>query len=311
MKRVASCFALSVAASLLPLCANAQSFRAYVASYGNDSNPGCSVTAPCRLLPAALNAIGSGGEVWMLDSANFNTGTVNVNKNANILAVPGQVGSIVAVASSPAISLGAALSLSLRNVAIVNNATNPGTDGVVMSTGTLSVDDSLIAVNGSGILDDGAGIVSVHNATFRGGTTGIWARGGASVAVSRSKFFNTSYAVYVEGSTPGVITVASVHDSAFSKYYIGAGAVATVSSATAKITVLGSTFSEGTYGVVSQSNTSGAIAVASVGSSQAFANATAGFFQFAGGATFESLGNNLVRGNANNAVGVITPVSGL
>jgi hypothetical protein len=29
--------------------------------------------APCRLLPAALAAVASGGEVWMLDSANYNT----------------------------------------------------------------------------------------------------------------------------------------------------------------------------------------------------------------------------------------------
>jgi len=49
--------------------AHAQLFRAYLAIGGSDSNPG-TLPAPCRLLPAALNAVADGGEVWMLDSAN-------------------------------------------------------------------------------------------------------------------------------------------------------------------------------------------------------------------------------------------------
>jgi len=80
---------------LLSPAAHAQIFRAYVASYGNDANP-CTVNAPCRLVPAALNAVASGGEIWMLDSANFNTATVDINKSVSVLAIPGQVGSIVA-----------------------------------------------------------------------------------------------------------------------------------------------------------------------------------------------------------------------
>ncbi len=47
--------------------------------------------AACRLLPAALNAIVDGGEVWILDSANYNTGPVTVGKSASILAIPGAV----------------------------------------------------------------------------------------------------------------------------------------------------------------------------------------------------------------------------
>jgi hypothetical protein len=70
---------------------HAQSFRAYVASTGNDANP-CTLGAPCRLLPAALAAVADGGEIWMLDSANFNTSTVNIAKSVTILAVPGAIG---------------------------------------------------------------------------------------------------------------------------------------------------------------------------------------------------------------------------
>src|SRR4051812_32420834 len=91
-------------AALLISAAHAQSFRAYVSSAGNDANP-CTVIAPCRLLPAALNAVANGGEIWMLDSANYNSGTVNITKSVSIMAVPGAVGSIVAVAGGAAITV--------------------------------------------------------------------------------------------------------------------------------------------------------------------------------------------------------------
>src|SRR3954467_7948716 len=76
-----------VAAALAVLAcgsAQAQLFRAYLSSSGSDANP-CTVAAPCRLLPAALNAVANGGEVWMLDSANFNQATVAVAKSVSIL----------------------------------------------------------------------------------------------------------------------------------------------------------------------------------------------------------------------------------
>jgi len=83
-----------VAALWVCSIAHAQLFRAYLASDGNDGNP-CTLYAPCRLLPAALNAVADGGEIWMLDSANYNTSTVVISKSVSILAVPGVVGSVV------------------------------------------------------------------------------------------------------------------------------------------------------------------------------------------------------------------------
>src|SRR5258706_11932148 len=69
-RRPAACAAL-----ILGLCsaadADAALFRAFLSSTGNDANA-CTVAAPCRLLPAALAAIDDGGEVWILDSANYN-----------------------------------------------------------------------------------------------------------------------------------------------------------------------------------------------------------------------------------------------
>jgi hypothetical protein len=98
--------------------ADAGVFRAYLSLNGNDGNP-CTLPLPCRLLPAALNAINSGGEIWMLDSANFNTGPVSINKSAKILAIPGQMGSIVGIGGD-AISIDTSGDVTLRNLQILN-----------------------------------------------------------------------------------------------------------------------------------------------------------------------------------------------
>src|SRR6478672_13256897 len=95
MKRAAavSCAALFI--FLVSGIASAGLFRAYLSINGNDANP-CTVQQPCRLLPAALAAVNDGGEVWILDSANYNTSTVNIIKSVTIVATPGAVGSVVA-----------------------------------------------------------------------------------------------------------------------------------------------------------------------------------------------------------------------
>ena len=73
-----SIFALALGLGLgllLSAGAQAQAFRTYLSGGGNDANP-CSLVAPCRVLPAAIAAVIDGGEVWMLDSANYNSGPV-------------------------------------------------------------------------------------------------------------------------------------------------------------------------------------------------------------------------------------------
>src|SRR3954471_8318293 len=112
-----------------PLYSQAQLFRAYLSIKGLDTNP-CTLQAPCRLLPAALSAVASGGEIWMLDSANFNTATGSVAKSVSIQAVPGQVASLVAQGSTAAMNIsGSGIKVGLRNLVFVSNATSPGTDG--------------------------------------------------------------------------------------------------------------------------------------------------------------------------------------
>lgn len=310
MKRLASRIILPVVASfLLPLSAHAQVFRAYVASYGNDANP-CSVTQPCRLLPAAVNAITAGGEIWMLDSANFNSGTVTFSKDAKVLAVPGQIGSIVAVASSPAVVIAAGHNVTFRNVVIANNAANPGTDGIQMTTGSVTISDSLIGVVGTGIDVNGGGLASVDNVTFRGVNSGVYAHNGGTADVSRSKFTGCTFAgAWANGDVASTSSVLNVSSSSFVECYVGALGYSQNATGTARVMVTGSSFAHGTHGVVAQSN-AGAAVVVTVSGSAALNNLNDGFAQFATGAVLESQGNNTVRGNGSNTIGTITAAGG-
>jgi hypothetical protein len=116
--------------------------------------------------------VADGGEIWMLDSANYKTATVTIGKSVSILAVPGAVGSVLAI-GGPAISIGAAgIKVALRNLVIVPVAGGGGTRGVSMGhASVLSIEDSLIAnLTGDGAYVEGAGFATISNTTLRNNT---------------------------------------------------------------------------------------------------------------------------------------------
>src|SRR5512140_2978106 len=162
---------------LLSAGAQAQAFRTYVSGAGID-NVNCSLVAPCRLLPAAIAAVVSGGEVWMLDSANYNSGPVDVNKSVTILAVPGALGSVVAKGGNAFNIATAGVKVALRNLVIVPVVGGGGTGGINMTAGaSLSVEKCLIAsMPGQGITVANGASVLVVDTVIRG-------NGGAGVVV--------------------------------------------------------------------------------------------------------------------------------
>lgn len=125
--------------------AQAQLFRTYLSLSGLDTNA-CTLQAPCRLLPAALAAVKDGGEIWMLDSANFNSLPVTITKGVKILAIPGEMGSIVANGSAPvdAITINAPnRDVTLRNLVILNIAN--GLNGVnILDAGAVHIEKTTI-----------------------------------------------------------------------------------------------------------------------------------------------------------------------
>jgi hypothetical protein len=165
-------------------------FRAYVGTSGNDANP-CTLSQPCRLLPAALAAVADGGEIWMLDSANYNTATVGIGKSVSILAVPGAVGSVLAV-GGPAISVTTGgLRIALRNLVVAALVNGGGTDGVnVSASGTVvTIENSLIAnLPQSGVWASGQSTVKIVNSTLRdNGSWGVEIRDDAKGEITRTQ----------------------------------------------------------------------------------------------------------------------------
>jgi hypothetical protein len=216
-------------ALLLALCSasgvHAGLFSSYLSLGGNDANP-CTLQQPCRLLPAALAAVNGGGEIWMLDSANFNTGPVNVTKSVTILAVPGALGSVVASGGDALVVNGSGIKVALRKHVLLNFSA--GANGINLSQGAeLTVEEcEIYGMSGDGIFAHAPGsTLSVKNTVVRdnansgieiSGTVtatlthvqmlansvaGVAARSGAKVTVSDSVLANHD----ASGNSAGVL----------------------------------------------------------------------------------------------------------
>ena len=337
MKQPALFRLLALAATLLGLvspAAHAQLFRAYLSTAGSDSNP-CTVPAPCRLLPAALAAVADGGEIWMLESANYNTGPVAVNKSVTIVAMPGALGSVVAL-GGPAINIGMpGVKVVLRNLEIRPFPGNANYRGVDMRVeGTLDLD----GCNVSGFNSGGIGVwvlapvqVSVSRSSFRDNLIGIAGTEGATIRISDSRFTGHELAgVHVQAGGAGSTTSAAITRSVLAANNLGAAAIAhvagtsvrlavfdsllesnsaglhvySISGATAEASASGNMISRNTTGI----NSNGVGAKAILSGNTVVMNAT-GLSQINSGA-IETAGNNTVRSNGTN-VGTTTPFSQL
>ncbi len=320
---------------LLSSTAHAQMFRSYLASDGHDGNA-CTLAAPCRLLPTALAAVADGGEVWMLDSANYNTGPVNLNKSVTILAVPGALGSLVAAGGNAVNIATAGVKVALRNLVIVPLPGGGGTGGIVMTAGDgLTVENCLIAnLPGNGIAVHTAAAVRVTNTTIRdNGGTGVYLLNGARATVTRATVSGNTYdGIVVEGTLAGTTTTADISGSTLDGNAFGVFALSGNASAVVRVSVRDSRIVRNSTGagLVARSDFGAAVTLsaarnivsnngAGIGAIGAGArvwasgntvndNGNAGFYN--SGALFESAGNNAVRNSAiADTAGTITPIA--
>src|SRR5262245_19528262 len=104
--------------------------RTYVSGLGADNNP-CTASMPCQTLQAALNTTIAGGEIFVLDSANY--GPLTINKAVTI-ASEGAMGGVLAM-SGVGITINAGPNdvVSLRGLAIAGN--NSGGFGIQFNSG--------------------------------------------------------------------------------------------------------------------------------------------------------------------------------
>ncbi len=286
--------------------ANAAVFRSYLSPTGNDANP-CTLLQPCRLLPAALAAVQSGGEIWMLDSANYNTAPVTINKSVTILSVPGALGSVVATGGNAINITAPGLNIVLRNLVMVPLLPPSGgiQDGIRMTASSnLAIEDCLIAnMPNSALYVTNAGSVKITGSTLRGNADmGVFAQNGANVMISNSKLLqNTNLNVAVENTTASTTTVV-VSDSVISGGSVGVYAANDVAGSTARIVVTRSTIDATGYAVWSDGAIAGALITIN-GSS--ITNNGFGWFANASG-VIKTMGNNHIQENTNNS-GALTP----
>jgi parallel beta-helix repeat protein len=325
--------AMLLAFSLGCATAHAQLFRAYLAPGGSDSNP-CTLSSPCRLLPAALTAVQGGGEIWMLDSANYNVGPVDIAKSVTILAVPGALGSVVA-AGGPAIVIATGgVRVALRNLVIVPLPGAGGTDGIHMTLGAgLNVEDCLVArLPGSGISVSGASSVRITNTTIRdNAVAGVLLQDGARATLTRATVSGNNNGVLVSATAAGTLTTADIADSTVdANSSNGVTALSSNGTAVVKVSVRSSrAVRNAANGLVAFSDFGAAVTLSAsdniisnngtgIGAFSAGSKAWAagnvvsdngtGFWNGTG-SVFESAGNNAVRNNGSDTFGPIGVVS--
>jgi hypothetical protein len=320
--------------------AHAGLFRAYLSLNGNDANA-CTLPAPCRLLPAALNAINNGGEIWMLDSANFNTATVNITKSATILAVPGALGSVVANGGDAILINAPGINVTLRNLIVLNlsgGVPGPsGLNGIRMFDGAgLTIEDcEVYGMTGRGLAVFATGPkVTVRRSVFRDNAfRGVTFSGPMTVTIDGVHVLNSPLGVIAgpgndmtisnsviaggtDGAGGGVGIKAQTDATATVNLAIESSVIRSSDTGIGVTSDGGATLVTISRSSISQNNTglltalSAGAAVAVLNGSTVSHNGTAGV-DTTGGGGVQTMGNNVFQFNHVNVNGTLTPLGAL
>jgi hypothetical protein len=288
--------AVAAVALLLPCASHAQLFRAYLASDGNDANP-CTLAQPCRLLQAALAAVASGGQIWILDSANSNTAPVAIAKSVSILAIPGAVGSVVATGGDAITVAAGGVTVVLRNLAIGPFPGTAGASGLTVTAGTVTLEDCVVANLGDiGVNVAGPATVRVIGSAIRGNASaGIVVSLGARATVHRSNVAgNGNFGIQVP-AVEAVTTRVDISETLVEGHTHGVVAQAQAVNADLRVSVVDSRIvNNSQYGILAQANSGKALVVAR--GNLVSGNGNAGIGAVSGGTIHAS--RNTVTGNA-------------
>ena len=175
-------FALFAILSFAPVSAGA-STRTFVSGSGNDMNS-CSRKAPCRTFANAITKTDAGGEIIVMDSAEY--GPLSIDRNIKIAAAKGVYAGVNVAPQETGIEISSpsVTRVQLSGLRIISQ----GADSIGISfngTGFLYIEDCIVdgffgfvASKGIGIAVLNAGYVSVKDTTVRNGSTGILAAQG-------------------------------------------------------------------------------------------------------------------------------------
>ena len=144
MLKTASTLALVPAALLVALLsaspARAQLNRTFVSGVGSDTNP-CSLDSPCRTFQTAFNATSAGGEIDVLNPADYGPLTIT-----NAVSIEGHGYALIDAANSPTaieINAGEKDTINLSGLIIEGNGTG-GTAITYNSGQLLTIKDCVI-----------------------------------------------------------------------------------------------------------------------------------------------------------------------
>jgi hypothetical protein len=223
-------------------------FRAYLSPTGSDANP-CTLPSPCRLLPAALAAVDDGGEIWMLDSANYNTATVSVTKSVTIMAVPGVVGSVVAT-GGPGIAVGTAgVKVFLRNLVIVPFGAGAAEGVQVTGAALVTVEKSVLSNLTNGVVASAGSVIISHSVMRNNTGYGVQALGSSQVAITHSQMVANGQGGLLVAAGADSTAVGTLTDSSVFGGSSGALAYADATNSTSRLVVTRSTVDTTTNGV--------------------------------------------------------------
>jgi hypothetical protein len=303
------------ATAAYPVTAQAVDNTRYISITGNNANA-CTLAAPCRTLQRGINATPQGGELRLLDSANYG-GNVTVNRS---MTISGN-GHTLYLNGSLTIHQGGAV-VALRGLTL--NGQGTVEHGInIIDAATVRIERCVIhGFTGQGILSIGPDVEvfvidSISHANGGSGFNLFNDTGAQRVTIDNSRFENNGANGVIIQSGRATIRRAAASGKA------GDGIVAHISPVlgavrdttvayngndgfTARgLMTVDSSLAYGNVRGLSVSNLPGSLARIS---NSTFIHNGTGLSN--SGGTLETRGNNTVEGNPNNISGALTPITG-
>ena len=275
--------------------------RSYVATYGSDNNhvTGCTQDAPCRTFTIGMTQVNPGGELLVLDTGEF--GNLGITKPVTVIANPG----VHAVAIGVAITNG--IHATVRGLQVVGSGTFGTGRGFSVNGASLDIENCVVSGWGDGGLWLQASQVRIVDTIVRNNFgSGMYIRDSGTVSLRNVRVFGNEGGLQIETGLVAAPTIVTVTESEVSSNGWGILVYKGAFDEEIRVSIQGTVVANNTGFGISVSGPKSRLAI---GSSSIVGNAY-GFSNQGGGAVFESYGDNILRYNATQTVGTITPVSG-
>jgi parallel beta helix pectate lyase-like protein len=177
-------FLLPLLLLALPSALNAQLTKIFVASTGNDANDG-SRGAPKRNFQPAHDAVATGGQIVVLDTAGY--GRLSINKSVSVTVPPGVNGFVTATPGNNGINVDANASAVVSLRGLIVEGGNDSTGILAFNVGNLAIEDCTVRnfQRGIYVISFTPANVYVRNTVVRGcSLAGLDLENGGNVAVS-------------------------------------------------------------------------------------------------------------------------------